>query len=658
MTWKVYFTMFVIMCEMIRAEHVPDTPQGNVNQSIQECHTVRPCRCEINPEIGKVLNCSALDGEELQYDELTQITVPGVIGLSLVGNRLPRLPEGMFDNFTDLKYLLLGGNSLSTVPRAVQDITGLKQLHITKNALWINKGQQLFQPFSNLTVLNLPYNSITMLFRGMFRGLGRLLMLSVKGNYIRHIQGGVFRDTPSLKILDMQSNLLYTFGDRSMFTGLTNLVALNMRSIVYPGRYVSLSPDIFRDLHSLRNLDISNNYLREIPTGAFNGVESLLILRLQNSVMHIDKGLFSNLTSLHLLDISLNPLKVFDDLFEGLDELSVLVMHSVNAYELPADLFQPVPNLTHLDLRNNQLRVAPDISMLPQLEQLLLDHNRIFHLYPCDFMNQEALEELSVGSGLVCDCNIRWLKGRQSMGHLKLVADNKCAGPGYLAGKSLSDLSDDDLTCPGGMRSTWCKDASANLKLSWSALDAGDIMILWTVIGDIGLSDDVTVHLDYHVIDGNETIRLLLPHDATNITLSSLPEHIRCSICVTYLTENSTIELMHECIQFARLGSASDKSTSYNHSKDTGSVHISVIVTPIVVAVVLVIVIGIVIYVLKRFRIRGKAMRTAEVDGFGSIENERSRTGHDVTYNARTNTVSHDVTYNAHTNTVSLDSCA
>ncbi|XP_035474572.1 leucine-rich repeat and transmembrane domain-containing protein 2 [Scophthalmus maximus] len=120
-------------------------------------------------------------------------------------------------------------------------------------------------------------------------------------------------------------------------------------------KLASLGASAFANLSFLEELDLSNNYLDNLPAGLFRDMSNLTRLTLHNnSLTAMDRELFQGLGGLQSLDLSLNglsfvPLGLLDEL-QGLRWLS-LAGNRLHGLERAA--FEPLANLQHLELGNN-----------------------------------------------------------------------------------------------------------------------------------------------------------------------------------------------------------------------------------------------------------------------------------------------------------------
>ena len=123
--------------------------------------------------------------------------------------------------------------------------------------------------------------NLTELPAGVFDGLDRvkyLRKLSLKGNALRTLPEGLFRNLSSLIILDLQGNRLRALPE-GVFRNLTSLWELHLQG----NRLRTLPEGLFRNLTSLWKLHLQGNRLRTLPEGLFRNLSGLRRLYLQNN---------------------------------------------------------------------------------------------------------------------------------------------------------------------------------------------------------------------------------------------------------------------------------------------------------------------------------------------------------------------------------------
>ena len=160
---------------------------------------------------------------------LTQLT--GLVELNVSQCGISELPDDI-GRMTGLRVLRLGGNHIDELPTSISDITSLRVLSLQHNFLGRNTNWNL--P-ANLRVLDLSYNRLSSC-PDQIAELFELRDLGLSGNVLRRLPRAINRLT-NLVRLRLGSNLLQIFTP--------------LRGLPY---------DIWR-MHSLRILDISNNYV-------------------------------------------------------------------------------------------------------------------------------------------------------------------------------------------------------------------------------------------------------------------------------------------------------------------------------------------------------------------------------------------------------------
>ena len=119
-------------------------------------------------------------------------------------------------------------------------------------------------------------------------------------------------------------------------------------------------------------------------------------LRGVSLIPHIDSIDMLNLAHNFIIDPYLDTYDVrapFTTKFTRIDKLNL----SYNQLRrLPNSFFNGLVNLTILWMSNNQLNHIPNISQLPKLRQLTLNHNQISAIEVDDFTNAPSLEILNL----------------------------------------------------------------------------------------------------------------------------------------------------------------------------------------------------------------------------------------------------------------------
>lgn len=175
----------------------------------------------------------------------------------------------------------------------------------------------------------------------------------------------------------------------------------------------SLSTDSFRPLVELRELSIEFCKLGSLPSGAFRGLKRLRSLSLRT----------------HNTDWSAMALELAQDAFTELPQLTALDLSENNMWTLPRGVFCPLTALRTLNLTRNRLREVNHLQFgtkgcVTNLQELDASNNSLEALPPEAFSNLSALKRLLLqgnGVNFVAD---KALMGLVALEELNL-ADNR-----------------------------------------------------------------------------------------------------------------------------------------------------------------------------------------------------------------------------------------
>ncbi|NWY56737.1 LRC32 protein, partial [Chionis minor] len=263
--------------------------------------------------------------------------------LNLSGNKMTRLPAGIFWSMPRLSKLDLSNNYIMEIEEgAFEALEELEVVNLALNSLHCISGFSLTQ----LRVLNLSHNALE-------------LFVSEEG-----------AESYLLQVLDLSHNRLLYFPELPKAHYLThlnlsnNLIASLLPGSRYPGEFVLHYKEMARfnrTLHTVAglthvaDLDLSNNQLQLFPFTFFH-----------------------SLGSLHSLSLAMNCLQ--DIVGESLSSGTEPSNHSFT----PPD--RTTLSVHSLDLHDNAIRVLPRwfFDSLPQLETVDLGSNS---LQPCEGSN-------------------------------------------------------------------------------------------------------------------------------------------------------------------------------------------------------------------------------------------------------------------------------
>lgn len=163
----------------------------------------------------------------------------------------------------------------------------------------------------NITELNVSGNDIWNLDNESFpRPLEHLTHLYASGSQVEQLDSMVFKNLPSLRLLDLSNNRISQFSVEA-FPEDNKIDILNLSKSLYNHSYIGVFADLFKhSLTKVSHLDLSNNDLVLLPEGIFTSLSDLTVLDLRNnSLVTIRNDTFWN-RALQMLDLRDNALKV------------------------------------------------------------------------------------------------------------------------------------------------------------------------------------------------------------------------------------------------------------------------------------------------------------------------------------------------------------
>ncbi|KAM6910558.1 toll-like receptor 21 [Xenentodon cancila] len=302
--------------------------------------------------------------------------------LSYRYNRILSVNSYAFNQTQNLKVLKLNINSISFLHRkALKGLTKLETLRLDNNLL-TDLFNETFADNVNLKTLNLRNNRISVIFKGTFLNLRNLTTLDLGGNKITHFQTSglnglkslsklyldgnnlkqidtsfyhAFQDT--LTVLDLQSNQIRFFKESitSPFMNFSKLRDLKLDG-QRPHGLTLLPRTLFRGLHSLQSLYLTNNKIFHLSPDTFDDLTSLRFLTLHTccvGVAQLQPGVFKNLKNLSKLVVENMGIQNFSkEVFGNLTQLRILQLNRNVMQSIPVDALESLPKLRYFDIRN------------------------------------------------------------------------------------------------------------------------------------------------------------------------------------------------------------------------------------------------------------------------------------------------------------------
>ena len=211
-----------------------------------------------------------------------------------------------------------------------------------------------------------------------FAGLTNLSELVLASNPIGSMPPETFRDLDTIKVLDLANTGLSTVPDA--IVGLSTLWDLNLES----NGLERISRDTFERLAELRNLNLCYNEIQTLPDGVFSKLTKLARLDLcHNRISDIRQEALQGEFGLVRLDLSHNPLgELPEDLFSDFEGFWSLWLRSTGLVELPPDMFADL-GVVWLLLSDNRIEDLSGIRFPgDSISWLELANNRLESLPP------------------------------------------------------------------------------------------------------------------------------------------------------------------------------------------------------------------------------------------------------------------------------------
>ncbi|GAA6080740.1 lumican [Tachysurus ichikawai] len=293
-------------------------PAGQSMPSSPNC--ALECDCPIN--FPTAMYCDSRNLKSIPF-------VPtGIKYLYLQNNLIEEIKAGVFDNVTDLRWLVLDNNNITS--DKIQSGT-------------IDKLGKLEKLLFSYNKLNKPPSLST-------KSLDEVKLV---GNQLTTIPSGTLSGMENLTSVHLAKNKLTTEGLTGAFKGLKSLMLLDLSE----NKLKKVPAGIPA---SLMMLYVDKNDIENIPNGYLAKLPALQYLRLSHNKLAdsgVPAGVF-NVTSLLELDLSFNKLQSIPEVNEALEYL-YLQVNQISKFELPniCKIISPVnySRLVSLRLDGNNL---------------------------------------------------------------------------------------------------------------------------------------------------------------------------------------------------------------------------------------------------------------------------------------------------------------
>ncbi len=287
--------------------------------------------------------------------------------------------------------------------------------------------------------LDLRHNNIITLRGSLFYDLKYLDVLWLSSNYLTFVSAGTFSGLDNLFALDLSNNILSRL-DADAFEGLENRLQI---LALFGNQLATLHADLFRDLRSLRRLELDDNYLTHLPgnlfrnlrnleevylygngmgelqPNMFNGTNNILKIALNNNnLTTIPPRLFSETNHLKLLYLHANHLVALDEsIFFGLVDLIGLYLSNNKLTHLPVNIFRDNVNLLEVLLNDNALLFLNGSYFEGMADLMLLElrENQLHHLSSESFSGMIGLQSLYLMRNNLSELNANLFKDLKSL---------------------------------------------------------------------------------------------------------------------------------------------------------------------------------------------------------------------------------------------------
>nr|WP_288663601.1 leucine-rich repeat domain-containing protein [uncultured Anaerostipes sp.] len=256
-----------------------------------------------------------LSNKNLSNIDLLKGLSDKITELDLSGNKITEIPEGFFDNMTNLEYVDLNSNHIKALPEnAFKNTKKLKWINIRANNLTEIKKDTL-SGLDKLVYLELDNNSITSVEAGALDGDTSLKQLSISGNELNALPDHLLDDAgDTIDFIELSNN---------EFVKLPNCINAATKKLRKISAFNNALEDIsnidFTKMSNLEEVNFYKNYIAQVPDGTFAKNKKLYSVDFHdNQISNITEKAFPETFEndydgvLHKLDLTLNNIKVVD----------------------------------------------------------------------------------------------------------------------------------------------------------------------------------------------------------------------------------------------------------------------------------------------------------------------------------------------------------
>ncbi len=230
-----------------------------------------------------------------------------LVELRLHDNRLATIPDEAFRDLINLKILNLAGTAFTSVPTAIRQLSSLQEIYLQSGQIE-HLARNSFEGLSELRWLVMSDNRLSTLPDGVVSDLKNLQYLYLGRNRISTVRKEALQGPVDLARLTLNHNPLEQLPD-DVFEGISNVSSLLLRDT----QLSAISPASIAGLTHISELDLAENRIANL-TGVVFPASNLQRLNLSNNAIEaLPPGIFAGFTSSAcanlqlILDLSENP---------------------------------------------------------------------------------------------------------------------------------------------------------------------------------------------------------------------------------------------------------------------------------------------------------------------------------------------------------------
>lgn len=328
------------------------------------------------------------------FSHFKQINFSNLEYLNISHNKITYLNANEFSSMKSLKHLIINANRLIELNQdSFVNLLQLNHIELNQNEQLINYKfeHKLFKdPGKTMQHLSLADSNLIDVPKATLRYCFKLKHLYLSNNRIKYLLNYSFGFMFNLLELYLNNNQIenieqnaFSIDDESMIgPGLIEKLDLSYN------RLVKLEANIFSFLTNLRYLLLNNNFIKQIDTTTFYGINYLIIL-----------------------DLSINQLDRLDFLSnQNFSSIRVLKLANNEISRLRPAQFICLKSLKTLDLSSNKIKRITDCAfhgLQQSIKKLILNYNKITKLNSCAFsLNFNSLRFVQiVNNPLKCTSN-------------------------------------------------------------------------------------------------------------------------------------------------------------------------------------------------------------------------------------------------------------